>query len=259
MHPSDVLLKEYVEPDWIVRQVIPKGYMTILAGSEGIGKSYLMYDLCYAIVTNQKFLGFQTVPTRIVYFDEENGEPDFITYNQRAWRTHGSPDPKIVDDLLRLEHFSLLRGWKEPMAKALKEHKPGLVIIDTATPAFHVEDENSNSEANVIIGALRRMREECCPGATFIVLKHEKMRDDVTHRRTIRGAKTWLGAFDQTLYYSAAPGAKKRKNGLRKTILEQEKLRSIGLDHAIGVDPAFDGPDKKMLFLHTYSVAEDAD
>lgn len=259
MRPSEVLSKEFREPEWVVRQMIPRGNMVILAGAEGVGKSYLMYDLCYTIVTNQKFLGYQTCPTKIVYFDEENGEPDFLNYNQRAWRTHGSPDPEIVDQTLRLEHFSLLRGWVEPMRAALKEFKPGLVIIDTATPAFHLEDENSNSEANRVIGTLRRIREEACPGATIIVLKHEKMRDETTHRRTIRGAKTWLGAFDQVLFYSPAPGAKKRKNNTRKAILEQEKLRSFGLKHPIGVDPQFDSPEENMLFLNTYSVKTDED
>lgn len=256
MKPSDVLLTEFVEPEWIVRGVLPKGNMVIVAGEQNVGKSYLMYYLAYATITNSKFLGHQTVPTRVVYFDEENGTPDFTQYNQWAWRAHGAPDPLLVDSVLRLEHFSLLGGWVGPMREILKEFKPGLVIVDTATPAFHLNDENDNAEANRVISQLRRLRAETCAGATFIILKHEKQRDEVTHRRTIRGAKTWLGAFDQVLYYVAAPGAKRRKNRLRKAVLEPDKLRAFGLDHKIGVDPDFDGPDRKMLFLNPYSIED---
>ena len=145
------------------------------------------------------------------------------------------------------------------MRDILTEFKPGLVIIDTATPAFHLEDENSNAEANKVIGHLRRLREDTCPGATFVVLKHEKMRDEVSHRRTIRGAKTWVGAFDQVLFYVAAPGAKKRKDNLRKAVLEPDKLRAFGLDHRIGVDPSYDSLDRKILFLNRYSLDEKND
>ena len=124
------------------------------------------------------------------------------------------------------------------MAQVVKEHQPGLVIIDTATPALHINDENDNSEASRKIQGLRLIR-KMGDDHTFILIKHEKLRDDITHRRTIRGAKTWLGAFDQVLYHVIAKGARRRADRTRLTRLEPEKLRAHALGHALRIDPTF--------------------
>lgn len=238
MHPSEIVSRDLIEPKWIVKDMIPRGTMIVLAGEAGAGKSYLMYNLTYALPTGRSFLGHATVPTRVLYFDEENAEPDFLQYNQWAWAANGCPDLAVADEWVQIEHYKLLTAWKEPMARAVKEFKPGLVIIDTATPALHIQDENDNSEASRAIQSLRQIREVAGdPDLTFIILKHERQRDEAGHRRTIRGAKVWLGAVDQVLYHVIAPGAKRRRDGTRKTRLEPDKLRAFALDHVIAIDP----------------------
>lgn len=248
MKPSQILSKEIIEPTWIVKDMIPLGTMIVLAGEAGAGKSYLCYSLAYAIASGQTFLGHATVPTRVLYFDEENAEPDFLQYNQWAWAAAGAREPETLDPWLQVEHFSLLGGWQAPMTDAILDHKPGLVIVDTATPALHIQDENDNAEANRAIQTLRAIRAKAGIPITFIVLKHERQRDEQGHRRTIRGAKVWLGAFDQVLYHVIAPGAKRRKDGTRKTRLEPEKLRAFALDHKIEIDPIkVSGPPDSLI------------
>ena len=229
--------------------------MIVLAGEAGAGKSYLMYALAYAIASRQSFLGHATVPTRVLYFDEENAEPDFLQYNQWAWAAAGAQPPETIDESLRIEHYSLLTGWKAPMATAIREHKPGLVIIDTATPALHIKDENDNGEASQAIQDLRRIRAEVGDRQlTFIIIKHEKMQQEAGHRRTIRGAKVWLGAVDQVLFHVLAPGAKRRKDGTRLTRLEPDKLRAFALDHIIEIDPEKTDVPPKSLILHAKPI-----
>lgn len=253
MKPSEVLSHKVVEPKWIVRDMLPQGTMVLLAGEAGAGKSTLCYAMAYAVALGLPFLGFKTEPTRVLYFDEENGEPDWLQYNQWAYVGLGSPSLPELDAQLRLEREYFVKGWKFAMATALKEHKPGLIVIDTANSAFHIQDENDNAEANRIINDLKRIRIDAgVPHATFLVLKHEKQRDDMAHRRTIRGAKVWLGAFDQTLYHVIAPGAKRRKDGTRKTVLEPDKLRAFALKRAVGIDPAWTDTEPKGLILNTY-------
>lgn len=249
LKPSEILSKEVIEPEWIVKDMIPRGTMIVLAGEAGAGKSYLMYNLLYAISSGRPFLDHATVPTKIVYFDEENGEPDFLQYNQWAWAAHGGLEPSTLDRWARIEHRQLVSGWKMATRKALREHSPGLVIFDTATPCFHIQDENDNGEAQRVIQELARIRAEFGdPNATFIILKHERQRDDTTHRRTIRGAKAWLGAVDQVLYHVIAPGARRRKDGTRKTRVEPDKLRAFALDHVIEIDPVkVEGPPNSLI------------
>ena len=248
MWPIDVLTSEIIEPQWIVKDMIPREAAIILAGEAGAGKSYLMYSMAYAIVTGRQFLGHDTVPTKILYFDEENAEADFRQYNQWAWAALGCPSIQGFNDQLRLEHFALLSGWRGIMTQIVKEFQPGLVIIDTATSAFNLVDENDNAEAQRTITDLRRIQELVVPKPTLVVLKHEKQRDEITHRRTIRGAKVWLGSFDQVLYHSVADG-RPRKDGLRRTKLHPDKLRAFALRHDIKINPRFSEDTPKGLIL----------
>src|SRR5437773_8453604 len=154
MRPSEVLTAKLIEPDWIVKGMIPRSTLIILAGEAGAGKSYLMYSMAYAVVTGRPFLGHATQPVKVLYFDEENGTPDFLQYNQWAWAALGCPPIDSFDNMLRLEHFSLLGGWHAKMRDSVREFQPGLVIIDTATPALHLKDENDNAEASKVITEL---------------------------------------------------------------------------------------------------------
>lgn len=247
--PSEINTRELITPTWIVKDMFPRGTMIIIAGEAGAGKSYLMYNLAYAIAAGKDFLGHPTVPTRVVYFDEENAEPDFLQYNQWAWTAAGCQDLTETDRWLDIQHYALLSAWKKPMARCIKDFKPGLVIVDTATPAFHIQDENDNAEASRAIQALRQVRELAGDkDLTFIILKHERQRDEQGHRRTIRGAKVWLGAVDQVLYHTIAPGARRRVDGTRKTRLEPDKLRAYALDHVIAIDPLkVTGPPNSLI------------
>lgn len=248
MRLSEILTRKAIEPRWIVKGMLPRSTMVILAGEAGAGKSTLCYALAYAVAHGSPFLGYQTEPCNVLYFDEENSLPDFLQYNQWAWAAIGCPDIPPLEEKLRFEHLSLLSGWKEVMAKAIKEHQPGLVIVDTATPALHIKDENDNAEAGRAIRQLRIFR-EIGPETTFLVLKHEKQRDDMGHRRTIRGAKAWLGAFDQVLYHVIAPGAKRRRDGTRLTRLEPEKLRAFALRETIEINPVWTEGEPNGLIL----------
>jgi len=251
MKPSKILAQQAVEPRWLARDLLPRGNTTILAGEAGAGKSFLSYTLAYCVATGLPFLGHQTIPTNVLYFDEENGEPDFLQYNNWVWAGLNFPPLETLDQRLRIEHGTLVTGWRERMLAIMEEHQPGLVVIDTATPAFAIKDENDNGEANEVMRRLRQFRRQVGQETTFLILKHEKMNDEIGHRRTIRGAKAWLGAADQVLYHVVARG-RRRRDGLRKTKLVPDKIRAFGLRHALLLDPSWSGTQPKGLILNAY-------
>lgn len=253
MKPSSIVTQQAIEPHWIVKDMLPRGTTVLLAGEAGAGKSFLSYVLAYSVASGLPFLGHQTVPTRVLYFDEENGEPDFLQYNQWVWSGLGQPDLPALDERLEIEHNALVAGWREKVLVMMGDLKAELVVFDTATPAFSVKEENDNSEATEICRILRGYRQKTGQETTFLILKHERMRDDPGHRRTIRGAKAWMGAADQVLFHVASKG-RRRKDGLRKTQLLPEKMRAFGLRNPIVIDPQWADTSQKGLILNGYSA-----
>lgn len=243
------LLAPVVEPPCIVHGFIPQGQIIILAGEEGVGKSYLCYVLAVAAASGLPFLGYQTNPTRVLYFDEENSKYDHTQYLQWAWRGLDCPPITPLKDRLRIEHFSLSRAWVDQMAPMVQGFQPGLIIIDTVTPALSIQDENDNTEGGKAIQALRRIQGLTQGQASVILIKHAKFTGEDHARRTIRGAKVWLGATDAT-YFHVLNRGRARSNGLRGTQIIPEKYRAFGLRAIIHISPNWTDVGGKGLILN---------
>ncbi len=245
---SDLLTHTAPPPNWLVEGIFLKGLVMVLAGDPGAGKTALSCLLSHTLALGIPFLGHNTSPTTVCYFDEENSEVDFRQYNQWIWHGLQAPPIERYENRLNFFHFALNGPWYEPMKEVALALKPGLIVIDTANPVLNIKEENSNDEAGHVMKHLRYIQ-KTNPEMSILILKHERQRDDTAHRRTIRGAKTWLASADRTFYHVVPNGCRKRKNGLRRTALVPDKLRSYGLEVPLGIEPEWTNESRKGLIL----------
>lgn len=243
---TTILTKQDPEPAYIVNGLLYQGQMITIAGEPGVGKSFLMYTLSMCLAAEMPFLGLPTVYGPVLYFDEENGGQDLTQYLRWAWRGLRCPAVEKLKDKLFIEHFSLGKEGKkryEYMAKVAAAIKPLLIVVDTATPACGIEDENDNAQASRAIAGLRVVKGAAGLQAAMVVLKHAKL-DDMGTSRTIRGAKAWLGALDGVIFHSTSPG-QPRRDGLRNSRLIPDKVRAFGLRDVIKIVPSWTGQNNE--------------
>lgn len=237
---NEVLNSPDKPPTWLVRDTLAAGNMIILAGEPGVGKSILAYTLAMAVATGEPFLGRQTTQGPVLYYDEENSLPDMKEYLRWVWR--GLEKPSLFDALranLSLAHFELAAAGPrryDYMRDLAADRHPSLIILDTASPVCNIQQENDNAEAGRAIVQLRRVQAASGPGATMLILKHEKLDREPGMHRTIRGAKTWLGELDAVLFHVADRG-RPRKDGLRPSAIEPDKVRAFGLRETLHLQP----------------------
>jgi len=237
--------------------MIPRGSFTILAGDAGVGKSYLSYTLALSVASGQPFLGHPTEQLKVLYLDEENGRWDQEEYLRRAWYGIGQPALEEIIPHLRVEHMSLARDWKAQMAPIIEEYQPALVVIDTVTPALGLSDENDNAQASLALRELHRMQALAANDCAFLLIKHAKFLADGESRRTIRGAKVWIGATDATMFYIKGDKESKgrgrpRGDGLGTRRLLPEKSRAYGLSTELKVVSNWTDSDRKGLILRGF-------
>ena len=273
----NIICEEEREPDWLVPDLFVQGGLICLGGEPGVGKSYISYTIGLAIASGSKVMGLltPTEPRRVLYFDEENSSADRSKYLRRSWfgmahQLKRDPfDPDLLD-LLQTNFWPLnfelgTDDWRDKAAFDVEQIQPHLIIFDTATPAFNIEDENSNAEATQAIKGVRDLMQMTDPVATALVLKHAKMRTEKGGRRSMRGAKAWQGAADGVMFQVKAAG-RPRRDGLALTRLEPDKTRAYGLRQTIYITPQWTDDDRNGLSLSgsysadkSHKAAEDAE
>lgn len=234
-----ILTGETPDPVYLVKGIFYQGQITVIAGEPGVGKSFLSYTLAMAIAGKRKFLGLETAHGPVLYFDEENGLADLQKYLQWTHRGLDRPDMSLIKENLKIANFLLVKQGSNRykyMAEQAAALKPLLIIIDTATPACQIEDENDNAEASKAIKMLRLVKESAGPQCSMVILKHSRLPHDKQTERTIRGAKTWLGELDGVIYHVGMKGAP-RKDGLKDSSLMPGKVRAFGLRETLKIRP----------------------
>lgn len=253
----DILSATDEEPDWLVPELLLQGTMNILAGDAGAGKSYISYTLGLAIAAGQGLFGGLVQPgepKRVLYFDEENSKQDRDKYLRRSYEglhvlNHAEPDYGLLYTNFWPIHFYLGgEDWFDRAQEWVEHINPHLIIFDTATPCFNIEDENDNGKATQVMKQVRQLMAVPEPIATALILKHAKVVTERGGRRTIRGAKAWKSGADQLMFQVKSAG-RPRKDGLSLTRLEPDKTRAYGLSRTVYITPDWTDDERTGLLL----------
>jgi len=241
---ADILFGDDPKPEYLIDGVIYAGQTLIIAGEPGVGKSFLQYYFSMCIAGGLPALGRETETGKVLYFDEENSRPDLRQYLKWIWRGLNQPDPMMLQENLSIEHFALsgsVNRWKY-MTDAARDVKPKLIVVDTVTPCCGIMDENNNAEASQAIRNLRIVRQTGGDKCAMVLIKHAKLSHDASERQTIRGAKTWVGETDGTLFHKRTLG-RPRRDDLYNSVLVPDKVRAFGLRRELHIQPDWIGTE----------------
>lgn len=227
-------------PPWLIPRIMVGSQMVVLAGDAGTGKSLLALTWAAALASRQPIIGETQPEARtVLYINEENSWHDMREYVR--WARYGLPevDPILLKQHLLIEMFSLTVShtgrWYDNLRTICGQAQPNLIVIDTATPACQIVDEDKNGEAGQAIGNLRRAMRDAAPGCGMLVLKHAR-NVEKGGPRSIRGAKAWKGATDGLIFHMKAAG-RPRADGLHNTYLWPDKARAYGLKERLKITP----------------------
>ena len=156
-------LENIPPPESLWADIIYPGSLVQLNAEPGIGKSTIAYNICALGALGIPFLGIEfKKKIKSLYLDLETPKwhrPSKIRLIAGELPEHFS----ILDELdLKKEFRDLLR--------LCKDEQYDLLVIDTQSRVFAMEQENDNSEANYYAGLLRRLTSET--GCAVLLLHH---------------------------------------------------------------------------------------
>jgi hypothetical protein len=212
------------ENRWVIPGWLALDDVGVLCGRANSGKTTLSYDLADAIARNRPWCGIQPAlsgPTLV--FDEEMGAHAAAYVLLAIARRFGGPHPNL--------HLASNRGLRlsEPagvarLRAAIERVRPLVVILDSATKCFAVENENSSSQdgPDPVFRVLSQLRTEY--DCAFLVLHH--LRKPAAGIPMTR--HDLLNALRGTTAYSANPSTiwgMLRAQGARTAVVHMIKRR----------------------------------
>ena len=190
--------------DWLVKPLIARGEVSVVAGPSGSGKSFLITDLALAIARGKPFMGIHRVKPGGVIYQAGEGKKGLLTKRLPAYMQWNGL--RWEDDLpfavlpaeLDLFHGDDMTTAFIAECKALAsmmDHPLELIVIDTLAAAISGADENSSKDVGPVITRCNRIQQET--GAAVILVHH--MNADGSK---IRGWTGWQANVDGVLICS---------------------------------------------------------
>jgi putative DNA primase/helicase len=191
LQSADSLCDQPAPIAWLIKRWLQDKALMMLHGPSGVGKTFILMDMCLRIATGKDdWNGFKVRPGMVVYLA---GEGHYgLRGRIAAWKHHHKAGKinmwvsRHGCDLNTPQGFQKVRD----AIRALPE-TPSLIVVDTLH-RFLAGDENSAQDAKTMIDACDRMKHEF--GCSVMLVHHTGVSDEAQHRA--RGSSAWRGALD---------------------------------------------------------------
>ncbi len=197
---KELLEKEFPEPNWIIKDLIPEG-LTLFCGRPKIGKSWLALQIAADISVGQPVLAkYSSEPIQVLYLALEdtqrrlqgrfktisgNGSDNLCFYTD--W-SRGSPGIAHLRKRLETKEF---------------EHTK-LVVIDTLARFLPQCDMNDYSQIYPLVADIKSIADKY--GCAIICLHHTRKSNADDFIDTVSGSNAFAGASDTILVLQRTRG-----------------------------------------------------
>lgn len=193
------LTLDMAEVDWLWEGYVARGHLTLFSALWKTGKSTLISQLLSALQKGKNFAGKQTRPSRVLILSEES---------ETMWaRRRDELDLELESWILcrpvkkRLTYNEWINLLKES-AKFCKENSVDLLIIDTLSGFWNVQDENN---ASMVASALLPIN-ELLERSIAVLLVHHFRKSGGSEGVATRGSGALASYADILIEFSRLDG-----------------------------------------------------
>lgn len=202
--PFPEIMQPLPDRQYLVKGLLTLPSLSIFYGHPGSLKTMVLLDMALCVAAGLPWLGglpgkvispFQTMPSPILWIDQDSGEDEVRRRIQAITQGLGIPPQQpihfhLASFLNPAFHADDQKAVNRMIAKA-KKHQAKLIVIDCLNAISGSADENSPEMANVMHG-LRQLAEKT--GAAVIVIHHCPLGEV-----RLRGHSSINGALDLAL------------------------------------------------------------
>ncbi|RYG24407.1 AAA family ATPase, partial [bacterium] len=159
----------FKELEWVVEGLIPRGYLTLLAGRPKDGKTCLATALGVAVAQGLPFAGMKTQASKVLYFYAEESPQEWYA----AFKGHL---PECVESFgMAFVAIAVDSDfYLQALRAAVIAQKVGLIVVDPLLGAIMNGDFGNCARARKILFGLKTICRET--GVAIVVVHHARER-----------------------------------------------------------------------------------
>jgi hypothetical protein len=203
---SELLHREVLSIPYVLDGYIPKGVLALLIAYMKTGKSTLVYRVVVCIAQGINFLERKTERGAVLILAVEEHPRDIERRLRRFGMTED--DPVYIHIGPVQEQVEALKSIRD----FIIEKKIVLVVVDSLSRFWKVQDENNNMEVIREVSPLLEMARET--NAAVLLVHHER-KSGGEDGRSIRGGSALFGLVDQAIFLERRPGEVSNKRVLK--------------------------------------------
>ena len=181
---------EEIEIEWLVKEYIPKGQITLLAGDGGSGKTSVVCQIVASVSSGKScFMLEDTIftnierqePQTVLFFSAEDSMQHVL---KKRLRLNGAVMENIKSIDPSDDRFERLKFDDPFLGELIKEHRPALVIFDPIQSFIPWKaDLSKRNQVRQSLTNLIKYGEKY--GCTFLIIVHTNKQSNVWGRKRI--------------------------------------------------------------------------
>lgn len=227
--------------DYLIKELISPGEMSVVYGEPGCGKSFFVQYLAWMVGQGAEVFGRRVKQSSVLYLALE-GEGGFHDRVKGSKAEYGDAEFKYVAQSVNF--FSDDEAVQE-VIRVCRDLGAKLLVVDTLARAIAEGDENSPSDMGKLIAVLDRVKQET---STHVALIHHTGKDKT---RGMRGHSALNGAADVTIEI-----ARDGRTDVRTAVVQKNKNGPSGSLMAFRLRPVTLGQDDDGDDITTMVVDE---
>lgn len=196
---EELMSRRFPEDAWLVKNLIPQGCITVMAGYPGSFKTFLLMDLAICLATGNKFLGeFEVSKTKVLFIDEENGEKILQRRIKKLTK-----EQNLDFEIISLSGFKL-KDSDNIISYCIK-NKIEVIVMDSLI-RIHSGDENSSSDMAKLFDEFKKFK----VNNLSVIFAHHNRK---TGQNRANPTEDMRGSSEIFAFVDAGLSVKKENNG----------------------------------------------